>query len=97
MPGHEFEKRCTEEPPEPHRMTEVLRANARLREIPECLHEEDDILERDPRVRIVPKPRGGARAHEHQQVAARDETRDRACHPPSAEGVGGCGEDAPAL
>src|SRR3989449_9987549 len=96
MPGHEFEKRCTEEPPEPHRMTEVLRANARLREIPECLHEEDDILERDPRVRIVPKPRVGTRPHEHQHVAASEETRDLDVHLASDEVVGGCGEVGPA-
>src|SRR5207249_12154828 len=96
MPVHEFEERCTEETPEPRRMTEVLRANARLREIPECLHEEDDILERDPRVRIVPKPRVGARLHEHQQVAASEETGDPDVHPPTDEVLGGCVDVGPA-
>src|SRR6266581_342234 len=38
MPVQEFEERCAEETPEPRRMTEVLRADARLREIPERLH-----------------------------------------------------------
>src|SRR5207245_3999325 len=72
MPVQEFEARCTEETPEPRRMTEVLRANVRLREIPERLHEEDAILERDPRDRIVRKPRIGAAPREHRNVPARE-------------------------
>jgi len=50
-------------------VTRILRPHARFCKIPQRLHQEDDVLEGDSRVGIVPEPRIGPRAHEHQHVS----------------------------
>src|SRR2546422_9521536 len=92
MPIRELEERGSEEASERRRAAAIVRPNARLREIPERLHQEDDILKRDPCVGIVPKPWIGPRPHEHQHVAASEETCDLDVHPASEDVLCGSGE-----